>query len=63
MSHYNEAAVMGLLQPTGRGTPEDKVRLAVIFILASESLPPADAEAVEVGSTRIFPFLVMGGDA
>ena len=44
----DKAAVMGLLAATGRGTPEDKLRLAIIHIMAqTEPMTPADAEALE----------------
>ena len=37
-----------ILAATGRGTPDDKLRLAIIYILAAaESMTAADAEAVE----------------
>ena len=41
---------MGLLAATGRGTPEDKLRLAVIYVMSrtgDDAMSPADAEALE----------------
>ena len=46
----DKAAVMGLLAATGRGTPEDKLRLAVIYVMSrtgDDAMSPADAEALE----------------
>ncbi|ACO61084.1 predicted protein [Micromonas commoda] len=47
----DKTAVMGLLQATGRGTPEDKLRLAIIYAMTHSSgddaMSPADAEALE----------------
>ena len=47
----DKAAVMGLLQATGRGTPEDKLRLAIIYAMThsggDDAMSPADAEALE----------------
>jgi hypothetical protein len=36
-----------LTQLKGKGTKEDKLRLAVVYLLAVESSPPAEVEAVE----------------
>eukprot|EP00850_Spirogloea_muscicola_P000287 SM000001S04689 [mRNA] locus=s1:1778855:1782556:+ [translate_table: standard] len=41
----DKAAVMGVLK--GKGTAVDKVRFAVVCLLASEVLPPADVEVME----------------
>lgn len=47
----DKTAVMGLLQATGRGTPEDKLRLAIIYAMThsggEDAMSPADAEALE----------------
>ena len=50
MGKGDKAAVMGLLAATGRGTPEDKLRLAVIYVMSrtgDDAMSPADAEALE----------------
>ena len=44
----DKPSVMSLLQATGRGSAEDKVRLAIVYTLsATEGVSPQDAEAVE----------------
>lgn len=44
----DKPSVMSLLQATGRGSAEDKVRLAILYTLsATEGMSPQDAEEVE----------------
>ena len=46
----DKVAVTALLQATGRGTPEDKLRLAIIYAMThqgDDAMSPADAEALE----------------
>jgi len=44
----DKPSVMSLLQATGRGSAEDKVRLAIVYTLsATEGISPQDAEEIE----------------
>eukprot|EP00899_Mesostigma_viride_P021346 jgi/Mesvir1/29212/Mv08629-RA.2 len=39
--------LMSLLSQPAKGTPEDKLRAAIVYILATEAIPPADMAAIE----------------
>lgn len=49
-ANVDRGALLGLLK--GKGTKEDKIRLAITYLLSMETTPPSEVEAVEAALTE-----------